>query len=362
MKPKRVTAKDVAKRAGVSQTTVSMILNGGNESKFPEETCRRVIAACKELGFVRKVTFRETDSTKVLAAIVPTFSNLSYLHTLEAMQQRAKELGYTLLAFNSFREVAQEANIIKICSQFPLAGIIVLYPFEDDTLPQLVNFEKPLMYHCDKGVYSHANVLEIDGLRMGTLIAEHLLGLGHKRIAYVTSTFNTKQTTRIRRLEGLRKVYSTNGFDAEKSVGVYSPETELLDGKGPMEGYELGFTIAQRLIQRNEDITAFVAVNDMIAVGIMDAIVSAGKQVPEDYSICGCDNTDLSQYKTISLTSVENYTRQTGRELVDILVRKINTSPSVQQKGPDGVTRVEYFPKLMVRGSTGPANHHGALE
>lgn len=356
MKEKRVTAKDVAKRAGVSQTTVSMILNGGNESKFPEETCRRVISACKELGFVRKVTFRETDSSRVLAAIVPSFSNLSYLHTLEAMQQRAKELGYTLLAFNSFREVAQESTIIKICSQFPLAGILILYPFEDDTFPQLVNFEKPLMFHCDKGVYSHANVLEIDGLRMGALIGEHLLGLGHKRVAFVTSTFNTKQTTRARRLEGLRNVYAASGLDPDACISVYSPETASLGRNIPVEGYELGFSVATDLVQQGEDVTAFVTVNDMIAVGIMDAIVSMGKRVPEDYSICGCDNTDLSQYKTISLTSVENYTRQTGRELVDILVRKINSDPAAQSRGPDGVTRVEYFPKLMVRGSTGPAN------
>lgn len=356
MKAKKVTAKAVAERAGVSQTTVSMILNGGNESKFPEETCRRVIAACKELGFVRKVTFRETDSSRVLAAIVPSFSNLSYLHTLEAMQQRAKELGYTLLAFNSFQEVAQEANIIKICSQFPLAGILILYPFEDDTLPELVNFEKPLMFHCDKGVYSHANVLEIDGLRMGALIGEHLLSLGHRRVAFVTSTFKTKQTTRARRLVGLRNAYAAAGMDPEKCISVYSPETEALGRKFPVEGYELGFSVATDLVQREENITAFVAVNDMIAVGIMDAIVSAGKRVPEDYSIVGCDNTDLSQYKTISLTSVENYTRQTGRELVDILVRKINSDPVTQSREPDGVTRVEYFPKLMVRGSTGPAN------
>lgn len=358
MKGKKVTAKNVAELAGVSPTTVSMILNGGNENKFPEETCRRVIAACKELGYVRKITFKETDATKVIAAVVPSFSNLSYVHTLEAMQQRAKELGYTLISFNSFREVAQEAAIAKICTQFPIAGIIVCYPFEDDTLPQLIETDKPLMFHCNKGDCRHATVLEIDGLRMGTLIGEHLLGLGHRRVAFVSSTFNTKQSTRAQRLEGLRSAYSANGFDPDQCIGVYTPDTELMENNFPMEGYELGFTIAQRIIQRDEDITAFVTINDMIAIGIKDAIITAGKRVPEDYSVCGCDNTDLSKYETVSLTTVDAYSRQTGRELVNIMVKKINSNPAEENRNPEGITRVEYYPKLVIRGSTGPVNSH----
>ena len=358
MRPKRITAKDVAQRAGVSPTTVSMILNGGNETKFPEETCRRVIAACKELGYVRKITIKETDTTKAIAAVVPSFSNLSYVHTLEAMQQRAKELGYTLIAFNSFREVAQEAAIAKICTQFPIAGIIVCYPFEDDTLPQLIQADKPLMLHCNKGDCRYATVLEIDGLKMGALIGEHLCALGHRRVVFVSSTFNTKQSTRIQRLEGLRSAYSAKGFDPDQCIRAYTPDTELVESSFPAEGYELGFAIAQRIIQRDEDITAFVTINDVIAVGIKDAILKAGKRVPEDYSICGCDNTDLSKYETVSLTSVDAYTRQTGRELVNIMVKKINSDASEQNSNPEGVTRVEYYPKLVVRGSTGPVNSH----
>lgn len=76
--------------------------------------------------------------------------------------------------------------------------------------------------------------------------------------------------------------------------------------------------MAKRLIERNEDVTAFVAVNDIIAIGVMDVIIDAGKQIPDDYSVCGYDNTSVSKYKRISLTSVESYARQTGREAVDI--------------------------------------------
>ncbi|MDD4509955.1 MAG: LacI family DNA-binding transcriptional regulator [Oscillospiraceae bacterium] len=357
IKKVRVTAKDVAKRAGVSAATVSMILNGKSSSKFPERTCRRVIDACNELGYVRNGAFKSAAlDDKVLVAITPTLSNLYYVHMVEAMQRRAKELGYSLLAFDTFREIPQETRIIQICSQFPFAGVFFLYPTENNMLLQQVGWSKPVIHIYDKGVHNNADILELDGFRVGTIIGEYLIKLGHERIAFITSTFETKQVTRIRRLEGLRSVYKAHDLNPIQSVMACSPELELAEAKVVPEGYELGYLMAKRLIERNEDVTAFVAVNDMIAIGVMDAIIDAGKRIPDDYSVCGCDNTSVSKYKGISLTSVESYARQSGREAVDILVRKIEGGNHLSEleDSPDGITRVEYFPKLIIRKSTGP--------
>jgi LacI family transcriptional regulator len=92
--------------------------------------------------------------------------------------------------------------------------------------------------------------------------------------------------------------------------------------------------------------------NDMAAVGIMDAILELGKRVPQDYSVCGCDNVTTSRYKRISLTTVEHYSQQRGREAVDILVKKIEGESVYGDDSPVSVTRVEYAPKLIARGST----------
>ena len=357
MKKAKVTAKDVAKRAGVSPATVSMILSGKSNSKFPEKTCRRVIDACNELGYIRNAALKTgAPDDKVLVAITPTLSNLYYVHMVEAMQRRAKELGYSLLAFDTFREISQETRIMQICNQFPFAGVFFLYPPENNMLMQQVEWSKPVIHIYDKGVHKNADILELDGFRVGAIIGEYLIGLGHERIAFITSTFETKQVTRIRRLEGLRSVYAAHDFDPIQSVLVCSPELELAEAKVVPEGYELGYLMARRLIARNENVTAFVTINDMIAVGVMDAITDSGKRIPEDYSVCGCDNTSVSKYKGISLTSVESYGRQTGREAVDILVRKIEGGNRLSEleDSPDGITRIEYFPKLIVRKSTGP--------
>lgn len=225
-------------------------------------------------------------------------------------------------------------------------------------LLQQVGWTKPVVRIYDKDTQNDADILELDGFRIGRISAEHLLSLGHRRVALISSTFETKQVTRRRRLEGLRAVYEEHGFDPRESVLVFLPEKDLPDRKTVPEGYELGYLLAKGVIDRGEPVTAFVAVNDIMAIGVLDAILDAGKRVPEDYSVCGCDNTSVSKYRGISLTSVESYARQTGREAVDILVRRVEGGgrPSELEDSPDGITRVEYFPKLIVRRSTGPAS------
>ena len=357
MKKEKITAKDVAAYAGVSPTTVSMILSGKGVDRFPEKTFRRVIDACNELGYVRSKTFSaEAGDDKVIIAVIPSLSNYHFAQAIEAMQGRAKELGYALLTFDTFRERSQEARIIQICTHFPFAGVVFFYPPENGMFLQQLEWAKPVVLVYDKGAYDDMNIMEFDGLRVGTVIGEHLLSLGHERIAFLTMDFESKQTMRVRRLEGLRAVYEANGFDPSESVKLCTPKSVLPQVKTALEGYELGYLVTKQLLEQQENLTAFVGLNDMIAVGAIDAIIDAGKRVPEDYSVCGCDNTNISKYRRISLTSVESYTRQMAREGMDILIRKIQGDMQISEleDSPDGVTRIEYFPKLIVRKSTGP--------
>lgn len=357
MKKTKITAKDVAAYAGVSPTTVSMILSGKGVGRFPEKTFRRVIDACNELGYVRGQAFSaEAGDDKVLVAVIPSLSNYHFAQSVEAMQGRAKELGYSLLTFDTFRERSQEARIIQICTHFPFAGVVFCYPPENALSLQQLEWAKPVILVYDKGAYDDVNIMELDGLRVGGIIGEHLLALGHERVAFLTMDFESKQTMRVRRLEGLRASYESNGFDPEKSVILCTPKSVLPQVKTALEGYELGYLVTKQLIEQETDVTALVGLNDMIAVGAIDAIIDAGRRVPEDYSVCGCDNTSISKYRGISLTSVDSYTRQMAREAMDILIRKIQGDMQLSEleDSPSGVTRIEYFPKLIARNSTGP--------
>lgn len=355
-KGKKVTAKDVAKLAGVSTATVSMILNGQGEGKFPQKTCQKVLDACRELGYKKGGHFLKANiAEKVVIAIIPSYTNSYYVETVEAMQKRAKELGYSILTFNTFQEMEQEAIVLQICSQFSVAGIIYLYPLENGILLQQMDWKLPTVHIYDKDIYMDIDILERDSHRVGYAIGEYLIKLGHEKVAFITSSMKTKQLARIRRFEGIKEVFREYGFDDEKCVIACSPDTENLGMKVIPEGYDLGYLLMRRLLEREEEVTAIVAVNDVIAVGVMDAITEAGKKIPQDYSVCGCDNINMARFRGISLTAVDSYSVQSGRTAVDMLVKKIEGGADLKMgDGPSEISRIEYFPKIMIRNSTGP--------
>ncbi len=356
MKKSKATIKDVAKLAGVSSATVSMVLSGSD--KFPEETCRKVIDACNALGYVRKEIMRaERSEEKVLVAVVPTLANQYFVKATGAMQRRAKELGYSLLVFETMRSRSQEGRIIQICRDFPFAGVIFCYPPENSMHMAQLEMAKPVIHIYDKGAYDTESNLAIDGLRVGSSIGKHLMSLGHEKIFYLCLDFETKQVMRVRRLEGIRRVYRDAGYDAEKVVRVATPQLYLPKSRHSPDGYELGYLLTKELLEREEDFTAVVGLNDMIAVGAMDAILDAGKRIPEDYSVVGVDNTNVSRYRGISLTTVESYPVQSGQEAIEVLVRRLEKTEFLAgiEDSAEGVTQIEYYPKLIARKTTGSA-------
>ena len=134
MKKKKVTLKDIARKAGVSTTTVSMVLNGNRS--FPEETCQKIIDTANELKYEKSKTssfLAGTGSEKVLAVVVPTLKNPCFVQTIQAMQRQAKKTGYTLMIFDTSRGRTQEACVIRICNTYPFSGVILCYPPENNT-------------------------------------------------------------------------------------------------------------------------------------------------------------------------------------------------------------------------------------
>jgi LacI family transcriptional regulator len=350
---KKVTARDVAKLAGVSPATVSMILNNYDAARFPESTRTRVLEACNTLGYRKTAGMvYSTENQKLLIAICPSYANMHYVRLISAMQDRARELGYSLLAFSTSRDIGEETRILQMCAQLPFAGILFLYRPENDMLLQQLSWKKPMVHVYDRNTSLDVDLLELDSYKTGDLIASHLLSLGHRNIAYISTNLESKQIARIRRVEGMRQAFRSHNLDPDGCIRVCTPATEALPVSKPLTEYETGYLIARKLVSRGEPVSAIVGMNDMAAFGIMDAILELGKRVPQDYSVCGCDNVATSRYKRISLTTVEHYSQQRGREAVDILVKKIEGESVYGDDSPVSVTRVEYAPKLIARGST----------
>ena len=117
--------------------------------------------------------------------------------------------------------------------------------------------------------------------------------------------------------------------------------------------YKMGYYLTKELLREDKNLTAIVGMNDMIAFGIMDAVLESKLRIPADISVVGCDNTVYSSFRSISLTTIDHYVPLKGRDACDIILRKIQSLRESQDGNePLSTYHVEYEPKLIVRRST----------
>ncbi len=350
---KRATSKDVAKLAGVSQSTVSMILNNTKGAVFAEETVCRVLDACATLQYKGREPRRYTASdTKTILVVCPSMNNLYYVNLIQAVQEQAQEMGYRALMMSTFRDEQIENGLLGLVGDLSIAGVIFLYSPNTSLMLQKLGRRVPVVLIYDKNPSLDADIVELNSIKLGMIIGEHLTNLGHRRIAYITTPLDKSQIARRRRLEGLEIKFAEKDISADNII-VCTPESEGVDLPRGMSEHELGYRITQKVIGRY-DITAMVGTNDMVALGIMDALLEQKLRIPQDYSVCGCDNTLPSRLKSVSLTSVEHFSARKGKEAAEILARKIERgSLAAAEDSPVSIVRVEYAPRLIARASTG---------
>ena len=211
-------------------------------------------------------------------------------------------------------------------------------------------------------------LLELDSKKSGRLIAAHLLELGHRDIGYMTTPLSSIEVPRRRRLEGMQEEYERQGLDSS-FIHVISGKREEQETITGNKHYDTGYGLTRKYFKKREDIlkkkeetnaeleniTAFVGTNDFVAIGIMDAITSLGYRIPEDFSVCGFDNTLVASFSGISLTTIDHCIGEKGAYAVSMLrnqrTRMEQKDDKKEKKRP--IMRLEYEPQLIIRRSTG---------
>ncbi len=352
---KAVTTLDVARAAGVSQSTVSMVLNNSEYGSFTEQTRQKVYQACISTGYRGLAVSKSNNTEKTILTICPSCGNPDYMVAVETIQKCCFRAGYSNLTLFSLRNPEIEKKILQTISSQSIDGVIFLYKPENPWLISNIESLVPSISVCDHDPLISFDSIETNSDKIGSIIAQHLIDLGHEHIAFVATELSDKHSLRVNRLNGIKKTYQLNGFDPDESVIACTFASEGLSMRDNMTDYEAGFILANSIIEKY-NITALVGNNDMVSFGIIDAIQRMKKRIPQDYSVCGCDNTSLTNIKSLSLTTVDNYTSLRATEAVDVLIRKIkNARNSEKENSPISTVKVEYTPKLVLRSSTGPA-------
>ncbi len=347
---KKPTTYEIARLAGVSQSTVSMILNNNQASKFSDQTIQKVRAVAAELGYDiagRKMPRRA--QTGNIAVLVPHLANPYYCELFDAIETEAIKTGHTLITLSVRKSPKTELRQLELLMKMNVDGILFLYvPFNEQAVEDLSG-TVPVVMVSDKSDSLDIDAVEMSGFKSGMIIAEHLTALGHKKAAFISTNLGTAIIRR-HRFEAISQVFRP---EEGRAVFLYTPETRdpTLPANTFTSAYDTGYALTHRVLREHPEVTALIGGNDQQSYGILDALYDRKARVPEDFSVCGFDDNHSSRFRNISLTTVDPFIAYKGKEAYSILIRKIN---ALYQEQPALTVKIEYTPGLLVRGSTGP--------
>jgi LacI family transcriptional regulator len=333
---KRVTTHDVAKRAGVSQPTVSLVLSRNATARVSAETRERVLEAARELGYVTNVVARSLVSNRsyAIGVIVPDLRNPFFADVVSGAERVVSEAGFAVLLCET-REIPGDRHIQTLLER-QVDGIMVdaigasSLPSAMLTGVNLVLIDEP----PDKwpGVAS-------DALGAGRLAAEHLLSLGHSRFGFIGPSTNV-HAIRMRE-RGFVSTLASQGIRLESQMLRRVPATAA--------GGQIGM---RAILDSQHPPTAVFCVNDLVAAGALKVCSMDGVRVPSEMSIVGCDDIELASLLVPELTTVAIPARELGARAARLLLQAIqNEEPD---KRATSRTQRTISSRLVVRGTTAP--------
>lgn len=346
---RKPTLDDIAKLANVSKSAVSMILNEKKGVSFLDETINKVNEAADYLGYTKirkKNSIHKMLSDRTILIITPNINSPYYSSLIQSIEQKANENNLNIIVYNTYRDIEKEKSALSIVNNSNIYGVIsTITPQAIDKFEE-INEKIPVVIISDRNSNFALDTVEISNYGAGVLIAKHMISLGHKNIAYISTTLNKANSARVMRLKGVRDTYKDHYPDITVKVKSkdITPDEEL---NNINIEHITGFNLTTELLRENTNITGIIAVNDMVAYGVMEALFENNYRIPEDYSLCGFDNLFPSKFSKVSLTTIEHYIVNKGHNSVKMLIQRRNLDMSVKSS-----TKVLYKHKLIVRKST----------
>jgi LacI family transcriptional regulator len=325
---KRPTQLDVASRAGVSRATVSYVLNGraNGQVQISDETLQRVLEAVNELGYEPDASAQalRSGSTKTIGVIIPDLSNPHFWEYAAGIEQEAHKSGYHLLLSSVASDVEYGVDLFKGLARRRIDGLILVSSFivmseeAQKTLNQLRKRRLPMVELNDQ--YNVDNVV-CDYRQATREVMAHLLSLQHRRIGMIYGVEVPEMADD--RLSPYQETL--------KMAGLYDPD--LIVECGPT--IEDGYQAALQLLRRTSRPTALIAINDLLAIGVLRAAADLGLRVPADLSLVGYDDIPMAKYLTPRLTTVSKDAYRLGREAFQLLLERIQNPVQPRQRQVD---------------------------
>ncbi len=315
MNRRKITSHDVAARAGVSRTTVSYVLNNVETANISEPTRLRVLDAAGALGYVPNAAAQMLAGHRshIIGLVFPRThphlaTHLFLLQILEGLMAVVQEQGLRLIVDSVESNV--ESAYLDLARAKRIDGLILIdAPGADRALQRLAQDDFPIVTLG----YNHPDLcsVDVDNRRGAQHAVEHLLALGHRRIACITNAPATFTQTDMRLL-GYQDALLNAQIALDETLiseGLYSPES--------------GFAAMQPLLAIPQLPTAVFVASDVVAFGVMTAIRARGLAIPQDMAVVGFDDVPLARHAHPPLTTVRMPTVEMGRRAGELLCDQI---------------------------------------
>lgn len=326
--------KDVALRAQVSTTTVSHVVN---HTRFVSDKVRaEVEAAIRELGYVPSAVARslKSNTTKTIGMLIPNCSNPYFAEIVRSVEDHCFGAGYTLILCNTDDDPHRQGVYLQVLSEKRIDGMIIISTGEDEALRRLLQGLPIPTVLLDREIDEvHCDLVETAHLQGGLMATQHLIDLGHRRIACLAGPADLNPSAQ--RIAGWRTALAQSGLTAQAQDLLWHSD---FSSQG-------GFTTMQSILAAPQPPTAVFVCNDLMCIGALSAAHEAGVRVPQDMSLIGFDDIELARFASPALTTIAQPKHRIGVTAVDMLLERI-------QGGRVQARQVLLQPELVVRHST----------
>lgn len=309
-----IKMRDVAKQADVSTATVSRVLR--NPASVKEETRLKVLKVIEELNYQPNILARQlrTNKTNTVLIVIPTITNTVFAEMLGGIESVATRNDYRVLLGNSNHQKERNIGYLDYLKQKQVDGVIFLTSELGEAILNEIALEHPMVLTSEYIKGAQFPMVTIDNVHCGRQATEHLIQLGHSRIAHLAGP--SDGLLGYDRLKGYREALLAHHLSFD--------ETLVQEGTFT---FESGYQIMKSWLESEAPPTAVFAANDEMAIGAMKAALELGKRIPEDLAVIGFDNIKFSSVFVPSLTTVAQPFFEMGAKSMNLLIQQINQEP-----------------------------------
>ncbi|MCF0148040.1 MAG: LacI family DNA-binding transcriptional regulator [Clostridium sp.] len=333
-----VTIDDIAKKAGVSSTTISRVLN--NSSYVKEETREKVLKIIAEMNYVPSAIARSLSKreTSTIGIVVPDITNSYFGEIIKGISRIAEEVDLNIILFNTNNNIKSELKALEEIKKHRLKGVIMTpgfgdTKFRDEFIEAIRSVNIPIVLVSADLNYITLSGVFVDDVEGGYLATKALIENGHSKVGIITGIMSSSSA--LNRLTGYKRALEENNISIDYSY--------IKEGKFKLEE---AYRLTKDFLEMADSPTAIIACSNRMTLGAIKALMEQKIKIPNDIALIGFNRIELMDIVGINISYIEDSPMELGEASINLLLNIFKS-----KDGNYEIKRINIPPKLILRGS-----------